>query len=641
MRLTCKRVLWIQVASPASVKSVSARRGAFDKCCPNYDDISDFTAQEMSHLTEELHLTKGQSFLEVGGGLVALYVAFHSNVGEVHGYEFSSPRHKTLTKWLNELSTYRDLYRLAPHATELSKLKDFDVHAAAANVIFCNTAAIAKDVFSSIAEQLSDLMTPENILVLTTDPWTRATRSSPPPFKLYKVKTLESGLDDTGTTLFFFQHPRGTRPSELVEVEEVSEDAHSKATSPSRAKNSHSKTAKTLVASPPKIGSPKPTAASKAEPAAASTPNRRRRHTEIFAAAEPIEEPVAVASPRARASRRSLAPSVTEVASPAKRTSRKHEEPEIAPAASATSARHSTKTDPRSPAKKTEAKVATPGSAPGSPTARRSRAKPVVEEPEEEEEKTPVARVRKPARRASMAAPSTSMEVDEPAPAPTRTRAVKAAGSTKKVIEEEEEVLTSTPKKRAAPKSVAAKAATEVKKRTTAARTPAIVDDIDLPAPSTRRKRTRIEAPVEEEEAAADSSDSAEVAKPPKRQSAANARASMKAVHDYVETDEEDDFERPKKKVARFPIKSPSKSSADASPAEEEPEETAPAASKPRRAVRRPAAGTSSLPARVSRSTTRSSTAATATLPEADAPAPQGWFSWLWNWIPATSTSSE
>lgn len=636
LKLTHKHLLYFKTASPASVKSVSARRGAFEKCCPNYDDISDFTAQEMSQLTEELHLTKSQSFLEVGGGLVALYVAFNSNVGEVHGYEFSLQRHKALAKWLNELHLYRSLYHLAPHATELSKLKDFDVHSAAANVIFCNTAAIAKDVFSSVAEQLSDLMTPENILVLTTDPWTRATRSSPPPFKLYKIKTLDSGLEDvtSETTIYFFQHPDGTRPSELVQVEEVAEEAqrktHLHATTPSRPKpTSPSKSSKS-AASPTKGTSPKATAA-KTETTSTSTP-KRRRNTEIFPSTKTEE---AVASPRVRIpARRSMAPTATTEAVEAPASTPKRVRAPASPSKASPAPRI------RTPAAKADPKPSTP--------AGRSRVHPVAETKMDEDPapmRSPRARrapVEAPAaeaevpvksptkkRRASVAAPpSASMEVDEPVTPAKRVRAVKA-----KV---EDGASTSTPKK--APRtSPAAKAATEVKKKSTASRAPVAIDDIDLPAPTNRRKRTRIETTPEDSTSSA-SPVEANGVKPPKREAANNARESMKAVSHYIETDDEDDFERPKKKVVRSPIKSSKTAVVAAAPEAPKEAPSAPASTtKARRAPKR--AGTSaSTPARTSRA--KGFTLPAPTSAPVEAPN-QGWFGWLWNWIPGTSSASN
>lgn len=632
MKLTHKLVFECKTASPASVKSVSARRGAFEKCCPNYDDISDFTAQEMSQLTEELHLTKSQSFLEVGGGLVALYVAFNSNVGEVHGYEFGAQRHAALTKWLNELHLYRSLYHLAPHATELSKLKDFDVNSAAANVVFCNTAAIAKDVFSSVAEQLSDLMTPENILVLTTDPWTRATRSSPPPFKLYKIKTLDSGLEEvtSETTLYFFQHPDGTRPSELVQVEEVAEEAqrktHLHATSPSRPKAaSPTKTPSKAVAksattpaksatSPSKASAPKATAA-KSETPTTSTP-KRRRNTEIFPSTKTEE---VVASPRARAPpRRSLAPSAsaeavasapmaTSTPTPKRAPRSKKEEPVVAeePEAVSTPAKRArapaspSKASPaprsRSAASKTESKPATPAAketksaTPGG----RSRAKPAAVAVETKMDEDPAPSVRSPRARASRSA-ATHMdttvedEIEAPvkSPASKKRRASVAAPPTAaatmevdddayvpprrvravKAKVEDEPAPVATSTPKKATRTSPAAKAATEVKKKPTASRAPVAVD-DIDLPAPTNRRKRTRVETSNEESASSSSP-AEANGRVKREAATNARESMKAVSHYIETDDEDDFEaaRPKKKVVRSPIKS-SKPATSAAPA--------------------------------------------------------------------------
>lgn len=650
-------------------------------------------------MTEELHLTKSQSFLEVGGGLVALFVAFHSNVGEAHGYEFSIKRHRELTKWLKELPMYSELYHLAPHATELAKLKDFDVHSSAANVIFCNTAALSKDVFASVAEQLSELMSPENILVLTTDPWARATRSSPPPFKLYKIKRIDSGLEDvtSETTLFFFQHPEGTRPSELVQVDpdEATDNAanHKNASNPSSPARpkpaSPSKTAhRAKVTSPTKVTSPKATSSAKADTtavAASSTPNKRRRHTEIYPSSSAMDEDVATASPRPRAVRRSLAPSSTHTEAPStpKRNTKRKEEESTSEAEATSSTPHRTRatsTPSKPKAESATSKVSSPApkssmsarlpstkassadsrassvTAPSSPNSRRARSHhtaaaaeeedhTIVTSPKRRSSMTPsslTATKKTAARRASVVPESSSsMDVDETAPT-KRTRAVKATGTPRRSkaamdVEDDKSVAHSTPK-RAAKASSAPKAATDVKKRTTTARTPAVVDDIDLPAPSNRRKRTRIEATADDATSAESSSDT-NVSKPPKREAAAHARASMKAVSDYIETDEEDDFERPKKRVARSPIKSPSRSSSSTSSSSsaDSASEAAPSApasaSRPRRAPKR----TGAPATRATRTTVRPFTTSNSETEKAS----QGWFSWLWNWLPGTSSSTD
>lgn len=646
------------------------------KVCAEYQDEADFSVVELTHLVKELKMTRGQSFVELGGGLVAIFAAFHSAVGEAHAYENNAQRHKLLTKWSKALEkTHPDLFHVKPLLKDATTDPDFDVVCASADVVFINTASVTRAVLDSIVGKLESCIAPETILVLTSDPWVKSTRASPAPFTLYKVLELDQGKTGGNAlhTLYFYQHPEGTRFSEVDKPAKAAA-----ATSPPKAATPTAKGAQAKTSTPSKPAA-KPTKSTATPTKSADTPNKKatptsakttsaakaasavpasaskaqtRRNTDIWAKA--TEDVAAEEKPSStkRKGRQSMLPAApassttASVASPASKKSKRSEDddsdydddvkpkntkgPKVAsPKAKAAPATPKASAA-SSPAVKSPAKILSPKKTAEAPTSA------PIQSPKKTSKKAVAAGVPVASPKRTVAAKKAATVEPEPIPAKVEPEPVispKKRGRPRKdslAPQEDAEMAPpvakrpaakatgpSTPAKTA--KATAAKAATEVKKQATVARrvSPVTKDDISLPAP-TRKKRARTSS-VEEED---DIKSALASSKTPKRKAASNALASMKAVHNFM---------------AGLDESSPSSSSSEEETSSQSSSMTSDAApAPPRRVARRPGSGNKRTAAVVA-----AHAAEDAANESAKAPAPpRSWFSWLWNWG-APSSSEE
>jgi hypothetical protein len=197
--------------------SAGSRKATFKKICGDFDDYCDISKGGLEHIVQELDLNAGKTFVEIAGSLVALYVAFHSNVSKSSGVESNADRHALVTPWAKQLNkNHSDIFFLAPFAADVRSVRHISSLIGSANYVFVNTTLMEPSDVVQIMDLIASHLKDDATLLVTDNPWPRPSNFRPAPLELYKKQEVPNGDVGNGKmTLFYFQVLNGPHKSQL------------------------------------------------------------------------------------------------------------------------------------------------------------------------------------------------------------------------------------------------------------------------------------------------------------------------------------------------------------------------------------------------------------------------------------------
>jgi DNA-binding protein HU-beta len=186
-------------ASKPSGSNLASRKKAFDKVCVDFYDYSDISSEGLDFLVSNLPLKPTSKFVEFGGCLTALYLAFHSLIAKSHGLESNDSR-------LDVVSDYESkLAKQVPGLFSVDSTSSEDTHLSRADVVFINNAVLGAAYIADHQAFLQENLADDCTLVLTSNPWPRASAARPAPFRLLKaLKNPDADVGNGSMNLFFF-----------------------------------------------------------------------------------------------------------------------------------------------------------------------------------------------------------------------------------------------------------------------------------------------------------------------------------------------------------------------------------------------------------------------------------------------------